>query len=81
MSSDNSQRRKEGVRRLSLTVGGGLALLWTVFYVWESLSWRWPDNAYWWWLMGAGVAWFGGILLVRGLAGLARWLYVGFKAK
>ena len=71
----------EGIRRLSLAAGGGLALLWTAFYVWVGLDWRFPDNAYWWWLMGAGVGWFSGILLVRGLARLARWLYTGFKGK
>jgi len=69
----------EGVRRLSLVIGGGLVLLWTAFYVLESLRWGWPDNAYWWWLMSAGVAWFGSILLVRGVAWLGNWTVKGFR--
>ena len=69
----------EGIRRLSLITGGVLALLWTVYYVWLGLDWRFPDNAYWVWLMGAGVVWFGGILSVRGLAKLGIWTVEGFR--
>ena len=71
----------EGVRRLSLLVGGGLALAWTIFFLVNTARYGWFENEGWWWLMGAGVAWFSGILSVRGLSKLGIWTVEGFRGK
>ena len=71
----------EGIRRLSLITGGGVAAAWTIFILWNIVGYGWDESVPWVWLMGAGVGWFGGILSVRGLAKLGIWTVKGFREK
>lgn len=71
----------EGVRRLSIVVGGGLAAAWTIFYLMETVPYGQVADEGWLWLMGAGVGWFGGIVVVRGIARIGRWTIEGFKGR
>jgi len=69
----------EGVRRLSLIVGGVLVVSWTIVVAKETFRYGWEQEYAWFWLMGAGVGWFGGILAVRGIARLGIWTVKGFR--
>ena len=73
----------EGVRRLSIVVGGGLAAVWSIYIIGRAVSYgdlaTDTTTVAWVWFIGAGVGYFGGIVVVRGIARIIRWTIEGFK--
>jgi len=69
----------EGIRRLSLVIGGGITVAWTVFFIVNTVRYGWFEYEVLVWLTGAVVGWVGGTFTVRGLAWLGIWTVKGFR--
>ena len=74
----------EGVRRLSIVFGIGLALTWSIFILVNILAAGGvnPGETYtvaWVWFIGAGVLYFAGVGSVRGSVAVWNWVGEGFK--